>query len=165
METYSPARHGGRVRSRKFPAAALLAAFLLEGCAPAIQPLAVALAGAGTSSAVSYSLNGTVHRTFSAPLEEVKTAALDTFSLMGIRINSFDSLDQSELIKGATSRRDIEVELEPISSKATRMRVVVREGGLFYDSATATEIVLQTEKALGVHEVTSSSTGAGRPRK
>ncbi|MBV8031216.1 MAG: hypothetical protein JO035_06880, partial [Betaproteobacteria bacterium] len=60
--------------------------------------------------------------------------------------------------------RTIEVELEPISSRATRMRVVARNNALFYDAATATEIVLETEKALGVSDVTNASVGAGRGR-
>ena len=30
------------------------------------------------------------------------------------------------------------------------MRVVARDGGFFYDSATASEIIVQTEKSLGV---------------
>jgi hypothetical protein len=29
------------------------------------------------------------------------------------------------------------------------MRVVARNGGFFYDGATATEIIVQTEKGLG----------------
>lgn len=40
------------------------------------------------------------------------------------------------------------MELEAISPNITRMRTVAKKGPLFYDSATATEIILQTEKAL-----------------
>jgi hypothetical protein len=29
------------------------------------------------------------------------------------------------------------------------MRTIAKKGALFYDSATSTEIILQTEKALG----------------
>ena len=54
----------------------------------------------------------------------------------------------------------VEIELEPISSRATRMRVITR-GGVFFDGSTATEIVMQTEKALGVSEANASA-GAGR---
>ena len=54
----------------------------------------------------------------------------------------------------------VSVDLEPISSKATRMRVVARNSGIFFDTATATEIVLQTEKALGVNE--GAAAGASR---
>jgi len=136
----------------------------LGGCSLATQPLAVALAGAGTSTAIQNSMNGTAYRTFSHPLAEVKAATLDTLSTMGIRVDSFETVENGELVVGSAIRRSVEVELEPISSKATRMKVVTRNGGIFYDASTATEIVMQTEKALGVQEITNSSTGAGKAR-
>jgi hypothetical protein len=42
----------------------------------------------------------------------------------------------------------IEVEFEALTPKTTRMRVVADSEGLIKDSATATEIILQTERAL-----------------
>jgi hypothetical protein len=80
---------------------------------------------------------------------------------MGIRIDSFETVEHGELITGSAIRRTIEIELEPISSKATRMRVITRNGGVFFDASTATEIVMQTEKALGANDVNASA-GAGR---
>jgi hypothetical protein len=120
----------------------------------------VAVAGAGTSSAIGHSLNGTAYRTFTATLEEVKAASLDTLSLMGIRVDSFETVENGELITGSAIRRRVEIELEPISSRATRMRVITR-GGIFFDGSTATEIVMQTEKALGADDLNASA-GAGR---
>jgi hypothetical protein len=140
----------------------VLAACAAGGCAPAIQPLAMALAGAGTSTAMGHGLNGTAYRTFTAPVADVKAATLDTLSLMGMRVDRFGSFDEDgELIVGSSRHRTVEIELEPISSKATRMRVAARNGGLFYDSSTATEIVLQTEKALVANEGNAAA-GASR---
>jgi hypothetical protein len=136
-------------------------AALLGGCALASEPIAVALAGAGASTAIGHSMNGTAYRTFTATLAEVKAAALDTLSLMGIRVDGFESSDHTETVLGSAYSRRVEIELEPISSKATRIRVVTRNGGIFYDAATATEIVLQTEKALGV----AANASAGSSRK
>lgn len=151
--------------SWKTTAACLCAALASGGCAAsALQPIAVALAGAGTSTAISHSLNGTAYRTFAAPLAEVKAASLDTLSLMGIRVDGFETTDHGETITGRASRRSVDIELEPISSKATRMRVVTKNGGIFYDGATATEIVLQTEKALGINEGNAAA-GASRQRR
>ena len=65
------------------PAAALVLSAGLAGCTPAFQPIAVALAGAGTSSAISQTMSGTTFRTFTAPVDEVEQAVLDTFLLMG----------------------------------------------------------------------------------
>lgn len=146
----------------KCTAAGLCAALVTGGCATAaLQPIAVALAGAGTSTAISYSFNGGASRTFTAPLAEVKAASLETLSLMGIRIDGFDTTTQGETINGSAIQRSVSVDLEPISSKATRMRVVARNSGIFFDTATATEIVLQTEKALGMNE-SSATVGASR---
>src|SRR2546423_4194458 len=128
------------------------AAAALGGCALASEPIAAALAGAGASTAIGHSLNGTAYRTFTATLAEVKAAALDTLSLMGIRVDGFESSDHTETVLGSAYARRGEIELEPISSKATRIRVVTRNGGIFYDPATATEIGIHTEKTLAVHQ-------------
>ena len=37
-----------------------------------------------------------------------------------------------------------------ITAQTTRMRVVARNGGFFYDGATAAEVIAQTQKGLGV---------------
>ena len=145
--------------------AELAAVLALGGCALASQPLAVALAGAGTSSAIGQTMTGTVYRTFTAPPAEVKAATLDAMSLMGIQADSFSSYEGGEIIRGSALQRSVEIALEQISSKATRMRVAMKNGGIFYDGATATELVIQTEKALGVNQVTNSATGAGGARK
>jgi hypothetical protein len=80
---------------------------------------------------------------------------------MGIRVDGFETVERGELITGSATRRTIEIELEPISSRTTRMRVITKNGGVFYDGSTAAEIVLQTEKALGVNDANASA-GAGR---
>lgn len=49
----------------------------------------------------------------------------------------------------------MEIELEAISQRATRLRVSTRNGGFFYDGATANEIVAQTEKVLAAVPVTN----------
>ncbi|MGE5639211.1 MAG: DUF3568 family protein [Clostridia bacterium] len=140
----------------------MAAALGLSACSLATQPLAVALAGAGTSTAIAQSMNGTAYRTFTHTLDEVKVATLDTLDRMGIHVDRLANTEKSELIEGSARERSIEIELEPISDKATRMRVIARNGGLFYDAATATEIVLQAEKSLGVDEFTNASVGSNR---
>ena len=66
---------------------------------------------------------------------------------MGIKVTSSSRIEGSEVIKASATDREIEVELEPLTSNTTRMRTVARKG-LFYDSATSTEIILQTERVL-----------------
>jgi hypothetical protein len=68
---------------------------------------------------------------------------------MGIRASGAVKQEGNEVVTAAGRDRDIEIVLEPISSNATRMRVIARNGGVLYDSATATEIIMQTERILG----------------
>jgi hypothetical protein len=78
----------------------------------------------------------------------VKKASLAALRKMGIAAESSDKLEHGEVIYARAEGRTIEIELEPISRRATRIRVATQNGGFFYDSATANEIVLQTEKML-----------------
>jgi len=51
-----------------------------------------------------------------------------------------------------------EIELERVTAKTTRMRVVVKQGMLFRDKATAGEIVARTEQAVDGSTTTLSRT-------
>jgi hypothetical protein len=120
------------------------AAALLAGC----QPLALSVAGAGASAAFGHRLNGVTYRTFTAPLPAVKKASVAALKKMGIRLESFERFEHGEIIYASAQGRTVEIELETISQRATRIRVATNNGGFFYDGATANEIVLQTEKML-----------------
>ncbi|HEY6822129.1 MAG TPA: DUF3568 family protein [Burkholderiales bacterium] len=139
-------------------------AAILGGCSLAADPLAAAVAGAGTSAALGHSLNGLAYRTFTMPLAEVRTAALEALMAMGLRLESIEDTDEGQRIEASAERRWIYIDLEPISSKTTRIKVAAKNGGIIYDSSTATEIVLQTEKALFGDEG-SSSTGRSRRKR
>jgi hypothetical protein len=126
-------------------ALALSLVLLLPGC----ESMAIAAFGVGSSTAVSHTLNGITYRTFTAPLPRVKTATVGALNKMGIKVTTTGKQANSEVLNATANDRSIEIELEPISSGTTRMRVIARSGGLFYDSATASEIILQTERLLG----------------
>src|SRR5438105_15358857 len=123
---------------------------VLAGCLvlAACQPRALSLAGAGASAAVGASMSGISYRTFTAPLPVVKKASMAALENMGIQFESFGSFDAGEIIFARSTARIVEVELEALSQRATRMRVSTRDGGFFYDGATANEIVVQTQKIL-----------------
>src|SRR5262245_11033102 len=126
------------------PVTGLVACAALSACAP----LAITAAGVGGATAVNHKLTGLTYRTFNAPLPRVKSASLHALSRMGIKRSGGQKTDHSETITAMANDREIEIQFESLSSNTTRMRVTARSGGLFYDSATATEIILQTEKAL-----------------
>jgi hypothetical protein len=116
----------------------------LAGC----QPLAISVLGAGAGTALRYSIDGATSRTFTASAAEVKHASLEALERMGIAFESFDRFEYGELIFARAENRAIEIEIEPISARATRMRIAAKNGSFFYDNATASEIVAQTERAL-----------------
>jgi hypothetical protein len=122
----------------------LFFAFGLGGC----QPLALSLLGAGAGTALRYNLEGVTYRTFTAPASEVKQASLAALERMGIAFSSLDRFEHGELIYARAENRAIEIEIEPISPRATRMRIAAKNGSFFYDTATANEIVAQTERGL-----------------
>jgi hypothetical protein len=104
---------------------------------------------AGGSKAVSYTLDGDSYRTFTAPLPRVKDASLSALKHMGIESTSAAAKsDQGETIVAKATERNIEIKLESLTPKATRLRVSAKNG-LFRDTATSAEIVAQIEKALG----------------
>ncbi len=119
-----------------------------SGCAAVGLTLFGVGAGVSTGTAVSYSLDGTAYRTFTAPLPRVETAALTAFDRMGITVEAKEKTEQGRSIKASGADRQIEVELEAISPNTTRIRTVAKQGVFFKDRATATEIILQTEKVL-----------------
>ena len=51
-------------------------------------------------------------------------------------------------IKATGRDRQIEVELQVVGTRTTRIRSVAKDGVFFKDRATATEIILQTERIL-----------------
>lgn len=117
---------------------------LLAGC----DPVSLTVFGVGTAAGVQHTLTGIAYRTFSAPLPRVRSAVKSALQHMEIKIDSTEKIENGERIKARAADRDIEIELESLSPKTTRMRSTARSG-LFMDAATATEIIIQTERALG----------------
>jgi len=132
------------IRSRIWLVSVALASLLSGGCA------AVALTGLGVGAAVgvNHTMNGIVYKTFAEPLPKVKRATLTALRQMAIPVEKVEKTEQGEMIRATASNRAIEVEFESLTPKTTRMRVIADSDGFIKDSATATEIILQTERVL-----------------
>ena len=115
----------------------------LCGCAP----LAITAFGVGAATGVQHTLGGVAYKTFTMPLPEIRKAVVATLRRMDITLGATQKIELGESITARAADREIEVQLESISSNTTRMRTSVRSG-LLMDSATATEIIIQTEKTL-----------------
>jgi len=125
---------------------AFFAALQLCGC------VAVGLTalGVGMATGVSHTLSGMVYKTFTTPQAQVKRASLGALSRMQIKVVSSKRDGTTEVIKAKASDRDIEIELEALTPNTTRMTVTAKkDGGILRDGATATEVILQTEKLVG----------------
>ena len=133
---------------RKFLLCGVIVVFL-NGCA---APIALTLLGVGagvtTGTAVSYTMDGVAYRTFTAPLPRVEQATLRALNEMGMEVQAPEKTNEGKAIKAKGADRQIEIELEAISSKTTRIRTVAKDGIFFKDRATATEIIMQTERIL-----------------
>jgi hypothetical protein len=117
----------------------------LTGCAA----VGLTALGVGAGTAVNHTLTGITYKTFTASLPRVKHASIGALNRMGMKPSGAEKHEGNEIVKANGKDRDIEIVLEPISSNSTRMRVTARNGGILYDSATATEIIMQTERMLG----------------
>lgn len=112
------------------------------------EPVTLTAFGVGAAAGVQHTLTGIAYRTFSVPLPKVRAAVLTAFDRMGIKLGGKESIENGERLTARASDREIEIELEAITPKTTRMRSTAKSG-IFRDAATATEIILQTERVLG----------------
>ena len=130
------------------------AAWLIAGAALALplaacDPVSLTLFGVGTAAGVSHTLGGIAYKTFTAPQKKLSKASATAMGRMGIEVEKREMAESgAETITAKALDRNIEIVLEPLSPKATRMRSTARTNGLLMDQATATEIILQTEQAL-----------------
>jgi len=128
----------------------LVVSLLLSGCASVALTLFGVGAGVTTGTSVAYTMDGIAYRTFTVPLPQVESATRTALDRMGIKVDSTAAIDQGKAIRATSNDREIEIELERVSPKTTRIRTLAKQGFFFKDRATATEIIIQTEKVLGV---------------
>lgn len=149
------------------PAFTLASALALQGCAGGLGLTLLGVgAGTGASTGVNHTLGGITYKTFTAPPEEVHVAARNAMTNMGIAIEK-DQMGEGDAAKtrqitGKTSDREIDIEIEEITAKTSRLRVVASEDMLFKDSATATEIIMQTAQSLDDLQAAKARTAAAR---
>ena len=136
----------GTMRKTIAVAVTALALTSLGGCAA----VALTAAGVGMATGVGHTLGGMVYKTFTTPQANVKRATYSALGRMQIKVVSTKRDGSTEHIAAKAHDREIEIELEALTPNTTRMLVVAKkDGGMLRDSATATEIILQTEKIVG----------------
>lgn len=146
----------------------LLFGLTLQGCTAAAIGVTIATAGAGAgmSVGVEHTLNGIVYKTFAASANDVRFATLKTLDVMGMPLTTDEATTTGWRLSATASDRTVDIQLERLTDTATRMRVVANEGFIFFkDSATATEIILQTAQTLQDDAVAARASEPGRRRK
>ena len=123
-----------------------LASMSLGGCAA----VGLTALGVGMATGVGHTLGGMVYKTFTAPQAQVKRAAQGALGRMQVKVVKTDRDGTTETIRAKAGDRDIDIVLESLTPNTTRMKVTARQnGGILSDGATATEVILQTEKFVG----------------
>lgn len=123
-----------------------LASMSLGGCAA----VALTALGVGMATGVSHQLGGMVYKTFTTPQAQVKRASLSALNRMQVKVLQSKREGSVETILAKAGDRDIEVTLEALTPNTTRMKVTAKQnGGFLSDGATATEVILQTERIVG----------------
>ena len=132
---------------RKMTTAALaLASMSLGGCAA----VALTALGVGMATGVSHTLSGMVYKTFTTPQAQVERATYGALNRMQVKVTDAKRKGSNKTILAKAGDRQIEIELEALTPNTTRMAVTAtKDGGILRDGATATEVILQTEKIVG----------------
>lgn len=127
-------------------AAIVVSSLALSGCAA----VALTALGVGMATGVGHTLGGMVYKTFTTPQAQVKRATLGALSRMQIKVVGSRRDGSTEMIVAKAGDREIDIELEALTPGTTRMKVTAKkDGGILRDGATATEVILQTEKIVG----------------
>ena len=134
---------------RKFIVALVTAVLLgTQGCAAVGLTLFGVGAGLSAGTGTQYTLDSIAYRTFTAPLQDIRRATLAAFKRMAITLQNDDMMDTGRHVVGQAGDRTVDIELERLTSRMTRMRVTAKQGWFFRDRATAGEIIAQTERSL-----------------
>jgi len=122
----------------------LLAAAGSSGCAA----VGLTLVGVGASTGSSYIMDSIYHKTFAASEEGLRAATLKTLKRMDITVTEEEATESGRTIVASAGDRTIEIELDRLTTRTSRMRVVAKRPWFFRDRATAEEIIIQIESTL-----------------
>lgn len=123
----------------------IVALFSVTGC----TGVALTAGGIAGSTGVNHTLSGVAYKTFTTPVDELHHATLKTLGRLDMEVSEDKETPSGFEILALARDRKIEIELEFLTSKTSRMRVVANKGDIFFkDAATATEIIIQTAETM-----------------
>lgn len=136
---------------------------MLQGCAGIGLTLLGIGGGTAASAGVNHTLGGIAYKTFAAPADEVHAAARNALQAMAMPIDKDQPGEAGgHVLAARAADREIDIAIETITPRTTRLRVVATEDVIFKDSSTATEIIMQTAQALDDLQATKARLAAAR---
>ncbi len=117
-----------------------------SGCT--LTPLAVPAAVSGGAAGVNYTLTNVAYKTMSYPLADVEAALHRALKKMDIKETERKAEEGKVSIAAAAGSLNIYIDLEKITKTETSIKVNAKKELFLKDKATATEIIVQTEKSL-----------------
>ena len=100
-------------------------------------------------TAIDHTATGIVYKTFASPLMPVRRAALKALRHMKFPIVGDEKRPDGWDIQARNGKHDVKIEFQALTRDATRMRVIVNKGRLFFkDKVTGAEIIARTAAGL-----------------
>jgi hypothetical protein len=123
-------------------------ALATQGCSAVGLSVFGAGAGVAGSTGTSYTLDSVAYRTFTMSTDDMRRATLAALKRMDIKVQTDEAKPDGPHLVAQAGDRTVDIELERLTSRTTRMRVSVKHGWIFRDRATAGEIIAQTEHSV-----------------
>jgi hypothetical protein len=138
-----------------------LSALIFTGCA-AVAPLALT----SSSMGVAYYYMNVSEKTCVYDLDTMNRASVLTLKRMGFKLGEqFKDEDGDRKILAETKELNITVKLKKITPKCTKMKVTARKYVVMRDKATASEIILQTERTASLMKFNRRAELSNRPAR
>ncbi len=120
----------------------------LAGCT--MMGLAVPAAVSGCTVGIDYTFTNIAFKTICYPVANVEAGLDKVLKKMDIKETKHNTEDNKVHISAVTDKLDIYIDLEKVTPTVTSIQVNAKKGIFLKDKATATEIIVQTEKYLEV---------------
>ncbi len=119
---------------------------ILTGCA-IVAPIALT----STTMGVAYYYMNVSEKTCVYDLDTMNRASLVTLKRMGFKLGEqFKDEDGDRKILAETEELNVTVKLKKVTPKCTKIKVSAKKSVVMRDKATASEIILQTEKTAAL---------------
>ena len=117
----------------------------LQGCAAVALTAGSMAADAG----IEHTLSGISYKIFVSTMDDARYAVFKTLDRLDMDIADQTQTRNGWVIFALANDRTIEIELEAVTYRVTRIRVIAHKGSFFFkDAATATEIIVQMAETM-----------------